>query len=923
MEIVTISKKYNFFLRRHKTLFVHKRLIVLISCVHLFIYNLSFGQSDFDVLDSILQSETSLSAKKEKIDSLLSVTPKKEIKELTYAISVYFYQNQNYTEALFYGDLNLKSIRNEKNLDSLSYRRGLCNLGLFHYLNKSFDLSENYYKSVLHQNRVDKYQGRAAYRLGVIYEENGDYYTALNYYEMAKNLYFASSYPEGEIESSIKLAEIHESINGKKNLEKGRKILLDILNSKRITPVHPSYLQNTHLILGNLYDKDFFGDKNKSEEHYLKALEIAKARGDEFFETGIYINLGNLYLQYDLEKTYSYLSDGLKHSNSNLVKAIFLHNLGIYYFKIKNYKKAVECIELSIAKYLNLDTTLSVASVPEIEIESSLYKNYILDAYVFLIGYKNIYKKSKKELNTIYKDIDVAERLIDYMRFEIEDQQSRLHWQEQASKIYQNATKTAFLTNNPEKAFHFMEKNKAVLLLKDIKDRELKKNSKLPHDILKKEEQLKNNIYQLQDAYSLDQTNKKDSIHSILFNTKIAYHKFIDSLKIDYPKYYNYKTLAKIISLKELQNSLTKEELIIEYILNEDNGYGLLIGKDTTNIFELKDISQLNNHIVDFKSKIRSPFVSKNDFESYKNLAFQLFQKLFPFNNTQKYIANKKITIIPDYSLQNFPFEALITSKKQPTPESYLIASTEINYAYSISFLKENQNITRDFTTNFTGFAPVNFTYDNQLTSLRESEKEVTDAESLFPGHLFTRETAIKDNFFKNTLHSKIIHLSTHANATDSIVPWIAFGDEKMSLNELYTTKNNAELVVLSACNSAQGKLNKGEGVMSLARGFFYTGANSVICSMWNVDDKSGQYITTSFYKYLKKGKNKSKALHLAKLEYLKNHSLSKISPYYWSSLILIGDASAIHTTSYSWIWFSITGIFFFVVFLWWLKKRK
>ncbi|GGX12036.1 hypothetical protein GCM10007384_12210 [Aquimarina muelleri] len=891
--------------------------------MHLFIYNLTFGQRDFNALDSILEYETSLSYKKKKIDSLLHITAKKNIKDLTFVISIYFYQNQNYTDALFYGNLNLKSIRDQKNIDSLPYRRSLCNMGLFHYQNKSFDLSENYYKSVLLQNKIDKYQGRAAYRLGVIHQENGDYYTALSYYKMAKNSYFESSYTKGEIESSIKIAEIYESLNGKLNLEKGRKILLDILNSKRIATIDEIYLQDIHLILGNLYDQEFLGDKNKSEKHYLKSLEIAKIRGDEFFETGIYNNLGNLYLKHDLEKAYSYLSNGLKHSNSNWVKAIFLHNLGIYYFKAKNYEKAIECIELSITKYLNLDKTSSIASVPEIELESSLYKNYILDAYVFLIGYKNMHKKTKKELNTIYKDIDIAERLIDYIRFEIEDQKSRLYWQKQASKIYQNATKTAFLTNNPEKAFHFMEKNKAVLLLKDIKDRELKKHANLPNDILKKEEQLKNNIYQLQDAYVFNEISKKDSIHDILFNSKIIYHNFIDSLKVDYPKYYNYKTLTKITSLKELQNSLTKEQLIIEYILNEENGYGLLIEKEATTFFELEDISLLNKYILEFKSKIRSPFITKKDFESYKELAFLLFQKLFPFNNASKYIFNKKITIIPDDNLQNFPFEALIISKKELASESYLITSAEINYAYSISFLKENQNISRNSTTNFTGFAPVYFTYDNQLTALKRSENEIIDAENFFSGHLFTKNNATKDTFLQNTHDSKIIHLSTHANATDSIIPWVAFGDKKMSLNELYTTKNNAELVVLSACNSAQGTLNKGEGVMSLARGFFYTGANSVICSLWNVDDKSGQYITTNFYKHLKKGNTKSKALHLAKLEYLKNHSLSETSPYYWSSLILIGDAGSINTSSYLWVWFLIIGSLVFIIFLWWLKKRK
>ena len=104
----------------------------------------------------------------------------------------------------------------------------------------------------------------------------------------------------------------------------------------------------------------------------------------------------------------------------------------------------------------------------------------------------------------------------------------------------------------------------------------------------------------------------------------------------------------------------------------------------------------------------------------------------------------------------------------------------------------------------------------------------------------------------------KIIHLSTHANANDSISPWIAFKNEKLYLNELYTTKNQAELVVLNACNSSIGQLNNGEGVFSLARGFFYSGANSVISSLWNVNDKSNAEITLSFYQHLKKGKSKS-----------------------------------------------------------------
>ena len=115
-----------------------------------------------------------------------------------------------------------------------------------------------------------------------------------------------------------------------------------------------------------------------------------------------------------------------------------------------------------------------------------------------------------------------------------------------------------------------------------------------------------------------------------------------------------------------------------------------------------------------------------------------------------------------------------------------------------------------------------------------------------------------------------------------------------MKLHELYTLKNQADLAVLSACKTAQGEIAVGEGIMSLARGFFYSGANSVIPSLWNVNDKSTSTIMTSFYKNLKNGKTKSEALREAKLDYITTHTLSEASPYYWSSFILIGDSGSL-----------------------------
>ena len=138
------------------------------------------------------------------------------------------------------------------------------------------------------------------------------------------------------------------------------------------------------------------------------------------------------------------------------------------------------------------------------------------------------------------------------------------------------------------------------------------------------------------------------------------------------------------------------------------------------------------------------------------------------------------------------------------------------------------------------------------------------------------------------TTDASIIHLATHANANEA--PWVAFNDEKLFLNEIYTSRNQAELIVLSACNTAQGEIVKGEGILSLSRGFFYAGANSVLSNAWEANDKTASLIMQSFYGYLKDGETKAVALQKAKIDYLENHSLSEVSPSYWASFMLVGD---------------------------------
>jgi len=116
---------------------------------------------------------------------------------------------------------------------------------------------------------------------------------------------------------------------------------------------------------------------------------------------------------------------------------------------------------------------------------------------------------------------------------------------------------------------------------------------------------------------------------------------------------------------------------------------------------------------------------------------------------------------------------------------------------------------------------------------------------------------------------------------------------------EIYNMQLNAKMVVLSACRSGDGILQKGEGIISMARGFIYAGCPSIVMTLWNVEDLTGAQIMYEFYRQIKKGKSKDKALQESKLTYLASAPPHKTHPYYWAGYLQIGNQSAIFIPLY------------------------
>jgi CHAT domain-containing protein len=119
--------------------------------------------------------------------------------------------------------------------------------------------------------------------------------------------------------------------------------------------------------------------------------------------------------------------------------------------------------------------------------------------------------------------------------------------------------------------------------------------------------------------------------------------------------------------------------------------------------------------------------------------------------------------------------------------------------------------------------------------------------------------------------------------------------DGSLNTYEVYGVPLKAKMVILSSCNTGNGILHSGEGILSLARGFIYAGSQSVIMSMWEIEDRSGTEIVEGFYKYLKKGFKKSDALRKARIDYLKNADMLRSHPYFWSSLVIYGNNAPLY----------------------------
>ncbi|MBL6446454.1 CHAT domain-containing protein [Fulvivirga sp. 29W222] len=406
-------------------------------------------------------------------------------------------------------------------------------------------------------------------------------------------------------------------------------------------------------------------------------------------------------------------------------------------------------------------------------------------------------------------------------------------------------------------------------------------------------------------------------IHKVqnkLFNKHKSYDSLISHLEQNYPEYYNLKYNFDVLSIEEVQQKLKSNEALIEYFNGNDQTYVFTITKDTATfqampLVKYDRIEKLRNTLTN--SALKNPSQAYMD---YSKAAYQLFKEILatPLKNIDTTKINT-LRIIPDGLLGLIPFETLLTQPVHKQAEDYrslpyLFKKFNISYGYSAtSMFKFNEHKKSVSSAQVLAFAPSELTPSVKtadLAPLKSNLQEVFHLNNYFDHHNLTGEEATETAFKEKIKDYPIAHLAMHAiiDDEDPMYSKLLFAPSKDTLEdgmlhtfELYNMRLNTQMVVLSACNTGSGKLQKGEGVIA------YAGSPSVVMSHWAVDDKSTAELMKHFYKHLSNGHPKDVALRNAKLDFLKNAPPIYHHPYYWNNFVVMGDPAPVASEWYGW----------------------
>jgi CHAT domain-containing protein len=651
--------------------------------------------------------------------------------------------------------------------------------------------------------------------------------------------------------------------------------------------------------LGFVYSR--LGNYSAAIEKLTESAKIMKEENDSVGLAGVYNNFGvALQGAGRIEKALDYYTNSLKiyqlHDKPDMALAI-MNNMGTIYFDRKEYVKAEDYHEkgLQLSRELNEkdeevnfllnlanDQTMlgnAEAAGPNYESAFKISRSINSPDLIWKIfaGMAETYK-IRGEYDKVVQLNDSALKIIENMRNALQSNELQASYMASERFAFEDIINMLEKFHEKESAkgydklaFGYAEQSKSRVLLDLLAESRAKTGNK--------------------DDY------RTNSRHDLFRNTQP-------------------------ISLDEAELLCPdKNTIILEYMVGDSSSCLWVITKSNHKLCKIPDRKRLQEQVETIRFALLDPGQAISEF--FTNTGNSLYEELIkpaePFLSK-----NSKLIIIPDGVLNYLPFEVLLTDNKGGIGPGtsyanlpFLIKKYPVSYAQSASVLKsllsEQKGIKETDSDNKKLIAFGDPVYENvndtsrsfagNYKRLEYSGKEIENIASYFKkgnAEVYLRNDATEENVKREGELKKFnyIHFATHGFIDEAKPDFSSLvltkdnnseEDGFLQATEIFNLNLNADLVVLSACQTGLGKLIRGEGMVGLTRAFMYAGTPTVLVSLWSVSDVSTATLMGEFYKNLIKEKlGKTDALRNAQLFMLSDEKFAH--PFYWAPFVLIGD---------------------------------
>ena len=820
------------------------------------------------------------------------------------------------------------------------------NLGTVSGLLGKYNDAINYYHLaeglILNHKQSSNYLADIYVNIGQIYSLKRSFFEAIKYFEKALRIYNAISNPDKRILQNISIGYLNLGITYY-SVGEYKQALEYLWKSNNLKVKY--YLSGKALPYVNIAKVAVkTGDPVSAEKYFLKSInEFDKEFGPGYYRlTSVYFDYGLLLSSIGREqesfscyqkafniclKTYS-----LKHP---YVSLSYKH-LGDHFMKISEYDSALMNYQKSIISGVQNFNDTSIYSNPSLDsvlIDVDLIRVLQKKAETLLmLSLKQVDPGLRvKMMNQSFHTAELILQLIKNIRNNLISEESRIYLAENEKETYffvnQIVQQLYTITKNPsyiKTMYKIVTECKSAVLRREIEENKFIYSKGAPDSLKQKLENLNTDISAfralvLEESQKIDPSEKRINLwKDTLFSMSNLKSKTLGEILTLSPQSLLALKKTGPMSLEEIQSLLHKDESLIEYFLSNSWSSGkrklfiFVITKGQINYEEteidslfIQEIGKVDQCI----SKSGQQKSSKNDFSTFTTGLNDMYNKLI--KPIETLIVGKKLILIPDEELEYLSFDAFLKDKPDSaqtdyTGLNYLINYYTFSYGFSSSLIftqEKNRRSKRDVYAFFPNYDE-NIVSSNLNTNLLLGASiEASSIKRWFNCKEYKGESATEDNFKSVMENPAIFHLAMHSfqSKDNSKNSYLLFDnrndtleDGKLYNYEIELDRMNSPLVVLGACNTGTGTLYHGEGIMSLGRGFMLAGVESILKSLWEVNDEVSSKILTNFYKHLSDGKDKDEALQLSKREYLKSVSSTYANPYYWAGYVIVGDKKAI-----------------------------